>query len=169
MSVINYLKAFVTCLASFVFSYFHPIMGIIYLFFAFFAIDFITGLLASFSKGHKFRSFKARESFFKFLIYIGAFSTLLAIGVELSKLGNVEDLDKVMTVLKLVICIAIWFEAKSNAENLKIIFPNNRFIAFMDYLLGVEFIKKIKWLDGFLDYEKRKTRNPKHVKHKKPE
>jgi hypothetical protein len=64
-----------------------------------------------------------------------------------------DEIGEMMVVLKVIIYVAAWFETKSIMENLKILFPNNQFIAFLDYMLGVEFVKKITWLKNFLDQE----------------
>ena len=137
-------------------SYFQPILGVVVVFIALFGVDFVTGLLASFSKGQKFKSWKARESFFKLLVYVGCFMLIISVGRELHEVDPQSDeFGKMLTVLKIVIYVAIWFEAKSNAENLRILFPKNRFVAFLDYVLGVEFVNKIPWLKNFLDKEKK--------------
>lgn len=155
MGNINYLKVTIISFISWLISYFQPILGVACIFLVFFSVDFATGLLASFKRGEKFRSSKARESFFKLLVYVGTFAFIIAMGRELNRIDGSEGIGNMTSILKIVIYVAIWFEAKSNAENLKIIFPTNRFISFLDYILGVEFVNKITWLKGFLDKEKK--------------
>ena len=138
---------------SWIVGYFQPIWGVICVFIGFFVADFITGVFASRKKGKKFRSYKARESFFKLLIYLFTFMFVIAIGNELNRLDDADELGRMITILKMLIYVAVWFEAKSNVENLHIIFPKNRFISFLDYVLGVEFVEKITWLKNFIDKE----------------
>lgn len=152
--MIDFVKIAIISVWAWALSYFQPILGVAMVFLAFFCVDFATGLLASFSRGYKFRSWKARESFFKLLVYLGCFGIVIAFGREIQKVDPAgADYNTMIGVLKIIIYIAVWFEAKSNAENLRIMFPKNRFVAFLDYILGVEFVNKLPWLKNFLDKE----------------
>ena len=148
----SFAKATTIGFSSWVISYFQPLWGVIIVFSVIFAMDFITGLLASFKRGECFNIVKARDSFLKVIVYIGSFLVVLAVAKEVACMGGtpISDTNVILTtILKVVVTAAIWFEAKSNVENLKVLFPRDRFIAFLDYLLGVEFLRSMPWLKGF--------------------
>lgn len=130
--------------------YSNELIGIFALFFFFFLFDFVTGLIASWRKGEKFTSAKARWSFAKSFCYLGTFAVLIFIGVA------INQVSVFIGILKVVVWAAVWFEAVSNTENMEKIFPNNRFISFLHYLLAVEWVKKMPFLSNFLKEEKSK-------------
>jgi len=130
--------------------YTQNLIGIFILFFVFFLSDFITGLIASFKKGHSFYSSRARWAFAKSLCYLGSFAIIILIGVA------IDELSFFIGVLKITVFAAIWFESVSNIENLLVLFPQNRFLKFVHYLLAVEWVKKIPGLADFLKEEKYK-------------
>lgn len=131
-------------------AYTHNLIGIFLLFFVLFLSDFITGIIASFKKGHSFSSSRARWSFAKTFCYLGTFSIIIFIGI------CVNQLEFFIGVLKVTVYAAIWFEGVSNIENLLVFWPQNRFLKFIHYLLAVEWVKKIPGLADFLKEEKYK-------------
>jgi hypothetical protein len=70
-----------------------------------------------------------------------------------------NDLELFMNVLKVAVYSAAWFECVSNLENLLALFPDNRYLRFLHYMLAVEWVKKIPGLSDFLKEEKRKEGN----------
>jgi hypothetical protein len=129
-------------------AYANNLVGIFTLFFFFFLADFVTGLLASWRKGEKFTSAKARWSFAKSFCYLGSFAVIIFIGV------SINQMPEFMNILKVVVWAAIWFEAVSNTENMESMFPESKFIKFLHYMLAVEWVKKIPMLSDFLKEEK---------------
>ena len=131
-------------------SYANELIGIFTLFCFFFLLDFFTGLFASWRTGQKFTSAKARWSFAKSFCYLGTFAVLIFIGI------TINQLPALISALKVVVWAAIWFEACSNTENIEKIFPENRFIRFLHYVLAVEWVSKIPFMSNFLKEEKTK-------------
>lgn len=133
-------------------AYNHELIGIGVLFIFFFVSDFFTGFFASLKQGKGFQSSKARWSFAKAFCYFGTFAVIVFLGITLKKM------DLFMNVLNVAVWSATWFECISNLENLLILFPNNRFLKFMHYILAVEWVKKIPGLSDFLKEEKTKDK-----------
>jgi hypothetical protein len=134
-------------------AYGQELTGIMLLFLFFFVPDFFTGFFASLKQGKGFRSSKARWSFVKSLCYFGTFATITFMGVALN------ETDMFMNALKVAVYSAVWFECVGNLENLLILFPENRHLRFLHYMLAVEWIKKIPGLSGFLKENRRKNGN----------
>ncbi len=132
-------------------AYQNELIGLFTLFFFFFLADFITGIVSSWKKGEKFTSSRARWSFAKTFCYIGTFVVIIIIGLCINQLAFF------ISILKITVWAAIWFEAVSNIENLISLFPNNRFLKFVHYILAVEWVKKIPFLSDFLKEEKTKV------------
>ncbi|MFV0397935.1 MAG: phage holin family protein [Bacteroidales bacterium] len=133
-----------------VLAYNNELIGIFILFAFFFITDFISGFLASVKMGHGFKSSKARWSFAKSFCYFGSFSVIVFMGIAL------RQADFFLGALKVAVYSATWFECVSNLENLLILFPDNRFLRFIYYILAVEWVKKIPGLSNFLKEEKSK-------------
>lgn len=131
-------------------SYNFELIGISFLFIFFFIIDFITGFLASLKQGKGFQSSKARWSFAKAFCYFGTFAVIVFLGLTLKKM------EFMMNVLNVAVWSATWFECISNLENLLILFPENRYLKFIHYILAVDWVKKIPGLSDFLKEEKNK-------------
>ncbi len=131
-------------------AYNHQLMGVGILFIFFFVADFFTGFLASMKQGKRFQSSKARWSFAKSLCYLGSFAAIVFIGACL------DNFSLFMKFLNVAVFTATWMESVSNLENLTILFPHNRFLKFLHYILAVEFVKKIPRLSDFLKEEKNK-------------
>lgn len=154
----SWIFKFVVVLTCAVVAYFEPIRGAVNIFICAFVADFVTGLLASFKLGERFKSSKARWSFAKLLCYTGSFMFLLVIGKNLQALHQAgDDYASMLWLIKMVVYAGVWFETKSIVENLQVLFPENRFLSFLDYLLGVEFTKKIPGLANFLKEDKNKN------------
>ncbi|GBU07954.1 hypothetical protein AwDysgo_12850 [Bacteroidales bacterium] len=133
-----------------VLAYSHELLGIAVLFIFFFISDFITGFLASMKQGKGFQSSKARWGFAKAFCYLGTFAVIVLLGLSLKKV------DTFMSILNVAVWSATWFECVSNLENILILFPENRFLKFMHYILAVEWVNKIPGLSDFLKEEKTK-------------
>ncbi|MDR1455598.1 MAG: phage holin family protein [Tannerella sp.] len=131
-------------------AYGHELTGIVLLFLFFFVLDFFTGFFASLRQGKGFRSSKARWSFVKSSCYFGTFATIAFMGLALN------EMELFMGILKVAVYSGAWFECVSNLENLMILFPGNRYLRFLHYILAVEWVKKIPGLSDFLKEEKRK-------------
>ncbi|MDR2147715.1 MAG: phage holin family protein [Tannerella sp.] len=146
----NILSSWLIYAAGAVLAYNHELVGIGVLFLFFFVSDFFTGLFASLKQGKGFQSSKARWSFAKAFSYLGTFAVIVFLGTTLKKM------EVFMNVLNVAVWSATWFECISNLENLLILFPGNRFLKFMHFILAVEWVKKIPGLSEFLKEEKSK-------------
>lgn len=97
----NYLFKSLLIVACTLIAYFEPIKGAINIYLISFSIDFITGILASFRKGERFKSSKARWSFAKLLCYTGSFMFLLMIAKNLqASYTSHSDYEMLMWVIK---------------------------------------------------------------------
>lgn len=131
----------------------NDIIGVIVVFSLLFAIDFITGIAASFCKGGKIESHKSRWGFAKTLCYFGTFGLTLFFKSAGSDPGFFDY------VLKLEIYVAAYIECVSILENMVVIFPKHLFFKYLHYMLTIEWVKKISGLKEFLKEHKSNNTN----------
>jgi phage-related holin len=139
----KYLLFLAGCIAT----YFEPVRALLMLVTGLFVIDFITGVL----KSHKLnrtwalKSKKLRWSFVKMLVYLAIMVLTFAV-CEMMSLG----IDTGLMVVKIEVWCIVYIEGLSIIENLLILFPGDRFLKFLHYLLSVEFLKYVPVLSNFL-------------------
>lgn len=156
--VLPIIYSWLIYLVGAILAYSHELLGVAILFVFFFLSDFVTGFLASLKQGKGFQSSKARWSFAKSFCYLGTFAVIVFLGITLKKV------ETFMNILNVAVWSATWFECVSNLENLLILFPDNRFLKFMHYILAVKWVKKIPGLSDFLKEEKTKENKDKDGK-----
>jgi hypothetical protein len=139
----KYLTLLLGCMAT----YFEPIRTLIILVAILFAADFITGVTKSIKQTGKLslKSKKLRWSFVKMFVYIAVMAITFYI-CEAMKL----DKSTAISVVKIEVWMIIYIEGLSIVENLKYIFPSDKFLNFLHYMLSVEFLKYIPFISKFL-------------------
>jgi phage-related holin len=148
----NVIVKYAVFAAGCVMAYFEPIRALLMLVVILFICDFVTGVLKSHKTTHswKLKSKKLRWSFVKMFIYLLIMSLTFAI-CEMMQLSK----ETALSVVKVEVWCIIYVEGLSIIENLLIIFPRDRFLKFMHYLLSVEFLKFIPVLSKFLKEEEK--------------
>lgn len=132
-------------------------------------IDFLTGVSASlWVDGVGIKSKRLRWSFVKTLVYTLVMLSTLGIGVFLHLIDDFisptphrsDILTATLVCVKYEAYVAAWVEVVSILENLLRMFPDNRFLKYIHYIVAVEFVKKIPKLTEVLkDKTEKKTTN----------
>jgi phage-related holin len=142
-NVLKYLVFGVGC----VLTYFEPINFLMLLVVVLFGLDFVTGVL----KSRKIRgrwtlqSKKLRWSFVKMFVYMFVIACTFFI-TEMMQLSEVTGI----TAAKVEVWCVVYIEGISIVENLLVLFPGDKFLRFIHFLLSVEFLKYVPVLSNFL-------------------
>ena len=141
------LEKYILFVAGCLAAYFEPVKFLLLLVTILFILDFITGVLKSrkVNKTWTLKSKKLRWSFVKMLVYMGVMALTFAV-CEMMSLS----VDIALSVVKIEVWCIVYVEGLSIIENLLILFPGDKFLQFLHYLLSVEFLKYIPVLSNFL-------------------
>jgi phage-related holin len=128
-------------------AYFEPIKFLIILVIILFCADFVTGVWKSVkvNRTWEIKSKRLRWSFVKMFVYL-ALITLSFLICEFMQLS----VEAAISVTKIEVWAIIYVEGLSIVENLLVIYPNDKFLQFLHYLLAVEFLKFIPLFGKFL-------------------
>lgn len=130
-------------------------------------IDFMTGVAASkIADGVGIRSKRLRWSFAKMCVYAVVIAATLAVGIFLHIIDDFinhspyrsDILTFTLLCVKYEAYVVAWIETVSNLENLLRIWPDNKFLKYIHFVVSVDFIKKIPRLADAL---KEKDNKPK--------
>jgi phage-related holin len=126
---------------------FEPIGFLLKLVLVLFAADFVTGIVKSRKRCGRWtlHSKKLRWSFVKMAVYMCVMALTFYVCESMQL-----DSDTSLSVVKVEVWCIVYIEGLSIVENLLVIFPRDRFLKFMHYLLSVEFLKYIPLLNNFL-------------------
>lgn len=146
----NALLKYFVFLAGCAAAYLEPIKLLIILVILLFCLDFVTGVWKSVkvNRSWKIKSKRLRWSFVKMFVYLAliAFSFMICEFMRLSP-------ETAISVSKIEVWAIIYVEGLSIVENLLVIFPGDKFLRFLHYLLSVEFLKFIPVFSRFLKEE----------------
>ncbi|MDR2764123.1 MAG: phage holin family protein [Tannerella sp.] len=143
----NAIWKYLLFLAGCVAACFEPIGFLMRLVAVLFLADFVSGVLKSRKKcGHwSFKSGKLRWSFVKMFVYmcVMALTFYVCEGMQVTE-------ETTLSVVKIEVWCIVYVEGLSIVENLRVLFPHDKFLQFIHYLLSVEFLKYIPLLNDFL-------------------
>jgi hypothetical protein len=60
------------------------------------------------------------------------------------------DIETAISVVKIEVWCVIYIEGLSIVENLLVLFPEDKFLKFIHYLLAIEFLKYVPFVSNFL-------------------
>jgi phage-related holin len=143
----NAVVKYLVFLAGAIAAYFEPINALLMLVCALFVLDFATGVIKSRKVNNtwQLKSKKLRWSFVKMLVYM----SVMAITFYVCEAMRLSD-DTAVSIVKVEVWMIVYIEGLSIIENLRTIFPNDKFLKFMHYLLSVEFLKYVPIVSNFL-------------------
>jgi phage-related holin len=126
---------------------FEPVGFLLRLVAVLFFVDFLSGILKSRKRCGcwTLRSKRLRWSFVKMFVYMCVMSLTFYV-CEAMQLAR----ETALAAVKIQVWCIVYIEGLSIVENLHILFPNDKFLAFIHYLLSVEFLKYIPVLNNFL-------------------
>ena len=116
-----------------------------------FAANFFTGLFAGVLVQHEGFIFrKAFKCISEAAVISGPMAMILLVG------DNIDNHDGAMSAISLAVYALIYFYGVNILKNLNRIFPKNRYIDFLYYVLSFEMIKKIPYLENYKQKQKDK-------------
>jgi hypothetical protein len=142
-AVLKYVIFVCGCIAA----YFEPMVALIILVASLFVADFVTGVLKTIKTTGKLslKSKKLRWSFVKMFVYLSVMAITFYV-CESMQLSTATGLAAV----KVEVWCVVYIEGLSIVENLLMLFPDDKFLKFMHYLLSVEFLKYVPIVSNFL-------------------
>lgn len=142
-NILKYIIFIAGCFAT----YFEPIAALLVLIATLFVLDFITGVLKQVKLTGKLllKSRKIRWSFVKMFVYMAVMALTFYV-CEAMQLG----IETTISVVKIEVWCVIYIEGLSIVENLLVLFPEDKFLRFIHYLLAIEFLKYVPFVSNFL-------------------
>lgn len=133
------------CALSAVLGYFEPIKGVLFASMSIFVANFVSGLLASLIVQKESFDFK---KFFKCVaeafVICGIIAFVLFIG------DRIDNHDGAMSAISVVVYSMLYFYGVNILKNIRRLFPENRLIHFLWYVISFEIMKKIPYMSDFL-------------------
>lgn len=134
--------------------YFTPIHGLIVGLTIAFFISFVFGIFAGILKQDEAVNLKkASRAFSELATYFVIIAALFIIGEKMQDGGWVYEILSAITWGMIYFYVANW------TKNMKRLFPNSRGISFLNFVLGLEFLKRIPYLKDFVDQENKENYN----------
>ncbi|WP_455671702.1 phage holin family protein [Phocaeicola sp.] len=143
------IKNFIVCSFAPIAAYFSPIENILKAVLLLLALNFVFGLAAGILVDRDGFNFKKAFACF---IQVCIFAVIMACAFYIG--DHMGDKDGALYCVSSFGCVLIYFYSVNIFRNLKLIFPKNRVFAFAHYVLSVEFITKIQYLENYLKQEK---------------
>lgn len=136
--------------------YFTPIHGLIIGLSISFFVSFAFGILAGILKQDEQVDLKkASRAFSELATYFMIIAALFVIGDKMQDGGWVYEILSAITWGMIYFYVANW------TKNMKRLFPSSRGIAFLNFVLGLEFLKRIPYLKDFVDQENKEKEKEK--------
>lgn len=142
------IRGLIVCSLASLAAYFHPIQNVLIGIFWVFLLNFVFGLLAGLVRNKECFEFKkAFMCIIEACVFFVIIASVFFVG---DYIGNKEGALQCVTSITYVL---IYFYTVNIFKNLKLLFPNNKPIAFIHYVISIEFVTKIPYLDKFLKLE----------------
>ena len=147
--IMDYFKNLLIGLITGIAAYLNPISGEIKSLIAVFALNFICGLLTALLINHESFSFKkAWRCIVEATIFFALVSCIYFIGEHK---GNPEG---ALQCVSFITYSVFYFYGVNTLRNLNILFPESKVIRFLFYVLSFEVVKKIPYMQQFINKEK---------------
>ena len=151
MEIVTSLKNLLVTLFSVTFAYFAPVSDMVFVIFFIFAINCIAGMVAGIvAKNERFSNKKFFHCLLETLVF---YMIVLSIYVIGEKMKNMEGAMQCITGVVYAIC---YFYGVNTLRNLRKLFPTSKPLNFIYYVLSFEVVRKIPYLQQFIDHEKEK-------------
>lgn len=151
MEIFTELKNMMATLLSITLAYFAPISDMVFVIFFIFLINMLAGMISGIVVDNEAFS---NKKFFRCLIETFVFYVIvICIYVIGEKLGNVNGALQCITG---VVYAILYFYGTNTLRNLQKLFPANKVIAFIYYVVSFEIVKKIPYLQQFNELNKDK-------------
>ena len=138
------IRNLIVTLCSILFGYFSPLRNIVFVIFFVFLLNCLFGLVAGVGvEGEKFNLKKFFRCILETLVFYVIVLSIYLVG---EKMGNEQG---ALQCISGVVYAVSYFYAVNILRNMHTIFPENRWVKFLFYVLSFEVIKKIPYLQQF--------------------
>lgn len=149
MDIYTSIRNLLTSVFSVMFAYFAPIQNMVFVIFFVFAINCMAGMIAGIVAKHERFNLKKffhcmLETFVFYIIVLSVFT----IGEKM------RNLDGAIQCITGVVYAILYFYGVNTLRNLNILFPESKVIRFLFYVLSFEVVKKIPYMQQFINKEK---------------
>lgn len=143
------LRTIIVVSLSSLMAYLSPVYGVLFAVTMAFILNFIAGYITGMRVNKEDFDFKKAFSCIKeagvFFVIVAAVYT---IGEHLNNPGEA------LISISIVTYVVLYFYAVNVFKNLKRLFPGSQWIAFCYWLISFEFVKKVPFLESFLNQRK---------------
>lgn len=151
MNFFSELKNMIVTLCSITLAYFAPVKDMVFVIFFIFLINMLAGLVSGIVVDNEgFNNKKFFHCIVETCVFYLIVGSVFLIG---EKLHNIEGALQCITG---VVYAILYFYGTNTLRNLKKLFPDNKVIAFIYYVVSFEVVKKIPYLQQFQDQEEKK-------------
>lgn len=149
MDIYTSIRNLLASVFSVMFAYFAPIQNMVFVIFFVFAINCMAGMIAGIVAKHERFNLKKffhcmLETFVFYIIVLSVFT----IGEKM------RNLDGAVQCITGVVYAILYFYGVNTLRNLNILFPESKVIRFLFYVLSFEVVKKIPYMQQFINKEK---------------
>ena len=149
MDIYTSIRNLLASVLSVMFAYFAPIQNMVFVIFFVFAINCMAGMIAGIVAKHERFNLKKffhcmLETFVFYVIVLSVFT----IGEKM------RNLDGAIQCITGVVYAILYFYGVNTLRNLNILFPESKVIRFLFYVLSFEVVKKIPYMQQFINKEK---------------
>lgn len=149
MDIYPSIRNLLASVFSVMFAYFAPIQNMVFVIFFVFAINCMAGMIAGIVAKHERFNLKKffhcmLETFVFYIIVLSVFT----IGEKM------RNLDGAIQCITGVVYAILYFYGVNTLRNLNILFPESKVIRFLFYVLSFEVVKKIPYMQQFINKEK---------------
>lgn len=149
MDIYTSIRNLLASVFSVMFAYFAPIQNMVFVIFFVFAINCMVGMIAGIVAKHERFNLKKffhcmLETFVFYIIVLSVFT----IGEKM------RNLDGAIQCITGVVYAILYFYGVNTLRNLNILFPESKVIRFLFYVLSFEVVKKIPYMQQFINKEK---------------
>jgi hypothetical protein len=146
------VKTSIVSLCAAIWTYLEPLYNPMFVLGYLFVLDIFFGILVDLFKN------KDRIRLKKFLIAVAFLAMYLLIIASVFVIGEHQnDKDEALYFIKVLTYVFIYFYMANIIKNMRQLFPNSKPIAFLDYFLGLQVVKRLPELAQFLGLTKNKA------------
>lgn len=158
MDYISIFKKMLAVVVGYFLAIFDPISGMIYALLITMAVNCLLGVAADREQGNPY-SFKKMFKCFKEYAFIVAgmfFSAMIC--------NHMSSLENGLIAMKTICWAAILIYAKNMVRNAEIIYPDNHFLKFMNWIICFKFIKQNGYLSEYYEHIKTKDNEKDNIR-----
>lgn len=149
MDICTSIRNLLASVFSVMFAYFAPIQNMVFVIFFVFAINCTAGMIAGIVAKHERFNLKKffhcmLETFVFYIIVLSVFT----IGEKM------RNLDGAIQCITGVVYAILYFYGVNTLRNINMLFPESKVIRFLYYVLSFEVVKKIPYMQQFVNKEK---------------